>query len=165
MNQGSNPPSGGQPGGKGRRRRRGRRGPAAHGAAPQHGRPQGQGQGPAQGQGQGQGQGPGRNQNPRRFGKKRPPGDANPGAVPASVSPSAEASTPLPWTTAIAPRRATTTATRTIPTWGAAPSLSANSSRFPSLSRWQLSATLLREFMHLSTTSSSSPRSRKRRAR
>ena len=33
MNQGSNPPSGGQPGGKGRRRRRGRRGPVTHGIA------------------------------------------------------------------------------------------------------------------------------------
>src|SRR5271165_5159493 len=84
MNQGSNPPSGGQPGGKGRRRRRGRRGPAAQGAAPQHGRPQGQGQGPAQGQGQGQG--PGRNQNARRFGKKRPPG-RKPGGRPGQREP------------------------------------------------------------------------------
>src|SRR5664279_2318945 len=74
MNQGSNPPSGGQPGGKGRRRRRGRRGPVAQGAAPQHGRGPGQAQGSAHGQNQGQGQGPGRNQNARRFGKKRPAG-------------------------------------------------------------------------------------------
>ena len=88
MNQGSNPPSGGQPAGKGRRRRRGRRGPVAQGAAPQHGRGpgQGQGQGSAHAQNQGQGQGPGRNQNARRFGKKRPPG-RKPGGHPSQREP------------------------------------------------------------------------------
>ncbi|HEY4961719.1 MAG TPA: hypothetical protein VFC15_06235 [Candidatus Limnocylindrales bacterium] len=86
MNQGSNPPSGGQPGGKGRRRRRGRRGPVAQGAAPQQGRGPGQGQGSAHGQNQGPGQGPGRNQSARRFGKKRPPG-RKPGSRPAQREP------------------------------------------------------------------------------
>ena len=42
MNQGSNPPSGGQPGGKGRRRRRGRRGPVTHGSPAQPGQHPGQ---------------------------------------------------------------------------------------------------------------------------
>src|ERR1019366_5058408 len=42
MNQGSNTPSGGQPGGKGRRRRRGRRGPVTHGSPAQPGQHPGQ---------------------------------------------------------------------------------------------------------------------------
>ncbi|MGA3055903.1 MAG: hypothetical protein ABSD63_16985 [Candidatus Korobacteraceae bacterium] len=42
MNQGPNPPSGGQPGGKGRRRRRGRRGPVTHGSPAQPGQHPGQ---------------------------------------------------------------------------------------------------------------------------
>src|ERR1039457_625186 len=42
MNQGLNPPSGGQPGGKGRRRRRGRRGPVTHASPAQPGQHPGQ---------------------------------------------------------------------------------------------------------------------------
>jgi hypothetical protein len=85
MNQGSNPPSGGQPGGKSRRRRRGRRGPAAHGAPQQPGKSQGQG--PNQGQSHGRSQGPGQGQGQsghqggRRFGKKRS-GGHKPGGRP-----------------------------------------------------------------------------------
>jgi hypothetical protein len=46
MNQGPNPPSGGQPGGKGRRRRRGRRGPVTHTSPAQPGQHAGQRHGP-----------------------------------------------------------------------------------------------------------------------